>query len=280
MASLDELTEELKGYQGNTGDYPSPADISQLMEAHSVTDISPEQRGVLDNMTNKLSKKSEGNFGSLGGLMDGMESVTDFLVSGENPREDSKTMEAPVDPALAAQAEAAAVSALSNPSLIAPGFHVQGNLNATVYDKVDLTFQSSHLKNNLGKTTYTHNANVTINAKHVRLTAPSLTIKTTNEERNTVEVSKVAKRIFNIGFGLYSTQSTPISTTALTAVNFEPSGISNSAVVNRLALVGMHHNLATLRVGVKGVNVAFKESVSVDFASSKRSHRVGIRIIL
>lgn len=280
MASLDELTEELKGYQGNTGDYPSPADISQLMEAHSVTDISPEQRGVLDNMTNKLSKKSEGNFGSLGGLMDGMESVTDFLVSGENPREDSKKMEAPVDPALAAQAEAAAVSALSNPSLIAPGFHVQGNLNATVYDKVDLTFQSSHLKNNLGKTTYTHNANVTINAKHVRLTAPSLTIKTTNEERNTVEVSKVAKRIFNIGFGLYSTQSTPISTTALTAVNFEPSGISNSAVVNRLALVGMHHNLATLRVGVKGVNVAFKESVSVDFASSKRSHRVGIRIIL
>lgn len=280
MASLDELTEELKGYQGNTGDYPSQADINQLMQAHGVTDVSQQQQDVLSNMTDKLSKQSEGNFGSLGGLMDGAENVTDFLVSGEKPREDSKNMEAPVDPELAAQAEVAAISALSNPSLIAPGFHVQGNLNATVYDKVDLTFQSSHLKNNLGKTTYTHNANVTMNAKHVRLTAPSLTIKTSNEERNTVTVSKVAKRIFNIGFGLYTTQSTPVSTTAMTAVNFEPSGISNSAVVNRLALVGMHHNLATLRVGVKGVNLAFKESVSVDFASSKRNHRVGIRIIL
>jgi len=280
MASLDELTEELKGYQGNTDDYPSQADINQLMETHGVTDTSQKQRDVLSDMTNKLSKQSEGNFGSLEGLMDGAENVTNFFVSGEKPREDSKNMEAPVDPTLAAQAEAATVSALSNPSLIAPGFHVQGNLNATVYDKVDLTFQSSYLKNNLGTTTYTHNANVTINAKHVRLTAPSLTIKTTNEERNTVTVSKVSKRILNIGGGLYSTQSTPISTTSLTAVNFEPSVISNSAALARLALVGMHHNRAKLRVGAKGLNLAFKESVSVDFASSKRNHRVGIRIIL
>src|SRR5690606_7494186 len=135
--------------------------------------------------------------GSLSGLMDAAEDATDSLVLGEQPpRKDSKDMEAPVDPELAAQAQVATISVLSNPSLIAPGLHVQGNLNATVYDKVDLTFQSSHLKNNLGTTTYTHTANVTINAKHVRLTAPSMKINTTNEERNTVSVSKVSKRVF------------------------------------------------------------------------------------
>lgn len=287
MASIDELTDELLRYQrqnpdpGDDRGYPTKENIDELISNQPVGNINQDQRQVLDTMTGKLSAESQGDFGALSGLMNAAEDVTEHFVDESQPGNASKNMVAPVDPTLAAQAAAAAVSALSNPSLIAPGLHVQGNLNATVYDRVDLTFESAYLKNNLDETTYTHTADVTINAKHVRLTAPELKIDTTKEERNTVYVSKVSKRAVNVGFGVYSTLSTPVSNTAVTALNFEPSGVSNSAVVNRIAAVGVHYNQARLRVGAKGMNVAIKPSVSIDFAEARRSHRIALlRIIL
>src|SRR3546814_16331315 len=90
-------------------------------------------------------------------------------------------------PGLAAKAQVAAINAAGGGQLMAAGIDIDGTLTATVHSNVTLDFKSSQIKNTVLDTTYRHYNDVTILAKAVRLTAASLAIDASVEEKKTVK---------------------------------------------------------------------------------------------
>lgn len=110
---------------------------------------------------------------------------------------------------VAAQAQLAIANAASGGKVLPAGLDIHGKLKVTVYDYVDLTFQSSQIKTTKGATTYTHKEDVDIFAKNVRLTADMILIEPTNLETNWVKGSKESYRDwFSVSMGLSSTTTT------------------------------------------------------------------------
>src|SRR3546814_20775682 len=97
---------------------------------------------------------------------------------------------------------------------MAAGFDIDGTLTATVHSNVTLDFKSLQIKNTVLDTTYRHYNDVTILAKDVRLTAASIAIDASVEEKNTVTRRKESYRyLYNYGHGTTSELSTPETNT-------------------------------------------------------------------
>jgi hypothetical protein len=127
---------------------------------------------------------------------------------------------AKVPPPIAAQAELAIANAASGGQLLPSGLDIHGRLKVTVHDYVDLTFQSSQIKTTKGPTTYTHKADVKIEATNVRLTADTIVIEPSELEINVVSGSKRSTRdFFSATFGLSSTTTTTDDYVSLFGLN-------------------------------------------------------------
>jgi len=190
--TLDELTDELLGYQKPPGsgpdfDYsPPPAsDALKLAENNGVR-VSDSERTALTQMGDVLSGSS-------------------FSVLNLNLDSSSRP---PVSAEAAAQALAAGVNAASGGTLIPAGFEVKQDFNMTVQDYVRLDLLDSYIKFTSGATQYNHKSNVTIEATDVHLKAGEIAINA-DEEKNTVHHAKKLSRYFNLSSGSYSLTETP-----------------------------------------------------------------------
>ena len=263
MPDLDELSKELleihkKNVQSSSDDdgFPTTGDVNEFAKKYNVTP-SGEQTQVMNDMTSALSDS------------------TSIPVIPIVP-----TMEAPGNPPLAAKALAASISA-TNGDMLAPGLDIQGFLNFNVYDKVTAEFQNSYFKNTFGTVTYHHTADVNIEAADVRLTASSVHINASEEERNTVSSSKLSIRYLNnLSFGSYSTQYTEGHLISGTGINFDVSGVNNSAVAVRAAYSQKATNSARIRGGLKALNLEFSKSADLAGGSPNVLRRVAFEIIL
>lgn len=236
---LNKLTEDLVDFQNrdpSKPEFPTAQNVRDFAKDKNV-DLAGKD-GVIEGMTKSFS---------------GSDGITVF------GQELTGTMAAPVSPKLAAQAQAAAVNAAAGGSLMGAGIEIQGPLKATVHDRVELTFQNSYLKNTQGNTLYTHIGDVTIKATDVRLTASAITIDAKVEERNTVETRKESYRYaFNLGFGTYSTLSTPTSNNSASLMSLDFSGVNSSAAVLRFGLAWKMTHKGSWRQGVKGLTLSDK----------------------
>ncbi|MBV7481794.1 hypothetical protein [Bordetella sp. BOR01] len=238
-SKLDELTDELLGYQETPGPdgpvTPTMSDVSELASHHDVS-LSESEKSLESLIT---------SFGSSQGI----------------PWLGTSTLEAPVQPEDAAQALVAGVNAASGGTLLPPGLEFKRSLTATVHDFVNVEFKSSHFKNTLGNTTYQHTGNVEILAKDVRLSAKHIRINSTIE-RNTVTVKKESYRyINNLSAGSWSGLYTSDSNNTATAVAGDLSWFINfSAGAVRLgtALAMGHHG--DVRNGVRLLEIDTERS--------------------
>jgi len=163
--SLQEQGNQLLGYRnpGNNG-VPDAGDVQQFIDDRN-TGLPADQRISLTG-------------GEQNVLNDARSAMAD----------------AGIAPELAAQAQAAIVNAASGGRLLPAGIDIHGNLKVTVHDYVKLDFQDSQLKTTVGDTTYTHTGDVKVDAKHVKLTASSISILASEKEINIVTGSKLSER--------------------------------------------------------------------------------------
>ncbi|MBO9354460.1 hypothetical protein GG851_10685 [Bordetella petrii] len=249
-SKLEELTDELLGYQGPAGRddpvNPSMSEVSDLASHHGV---------------------------DLEGWQKPIESLISSFESSEGVPVLSSTLAAPVSPELAAQALVAGVNAASGGTLLPPGLELKKNLTATVHQYVNVEFKSSYFKNTLGNTTYQHGSDVEILAKDVRISANHIRVSS-NVERNTVTSKKESYRyISNLSAGIWSGLYTSGCNNSVTAVAGDLSWVVNfSAGGIRLGTaVAMGHH-GDIRTG--------KRLLEIDSGRSKADRKAYVRLTL
>lgn len=234
-SDLDKLTQALREQQDAAGPddlaIPTMTDVNAVAQANGVT-LDKARTKSLESMLTSFE-------GSTGQKFLGM------------PTED---MAAPVEADVAAQAVAASLNAAANGSMITPGLLIDQDLTVTVHDKVDVTFESSYLKNTKLDTTYKHEGDVYIEAKDVRLTAGHIRVFA-HEEKNTVTERKEIYRGFNVGFGSVTTLYTSDSNNTATGVSGDFSLLNMSAAATRVGLAVKMSHFGDVRHGMKLVEL-------------------------
>jgi len=234
--NLDELSDELLGHQGDINDpafqpkFPDPSHVRDFADDHRV-DLDASQEKAVDY----INKATEGD--------DGLNILGYHLIDPTAPI---------LTPGLAAKAQVAAINAAGDGKLMAAGIDIDGTLTATVHSNVTLDFKSSQIKNTVLDTTYRHYNNVTILAKDVRLTAASIAIDASVEEKNTVTRRKESYRyLYNYGHGTTSELSTPETNTTVTGASFDFSAGNFSYGTFRVGMAWHMFHFGAWRHGVK-----------------------------